>query len=346
MRLYCAQREEQYTLQNKLFATGLVNSFSFDPWYNLALEEYLIDTVQDGQIILYLWQNDKTVVIGRNQNAWKECRWQHLEEKGGKLARRLSGGGAVYHDTGNLNFTFITDKKNFNIENQLSVILDAVRQMGIDAEFSGRNDLLADKRKFSGNAYFYGNQYAMHHGTILINSDLNKLSEYLQPPKAKMESKGIDSVRSRVINLAELKTDITVESMKTAVTEVFLRYYGGPGINIDISPAASEIEALYRKYSSWEWRLGETPEFDITYEKRFEWGSLEIGINYKHGKINRVKAYSDALDCSLTGKVEKALTGLKFNRADMVKSLEELYINDQASQTIKDISEWFGVIDI
>lgn len=135
--------------------TKIVYSHSYDPWFNLAVEEYLLNHVHDHEVILYLWQNDQTVVIGRNQNAWKECAWEQLEKDGGKLARRLSGGGAVFHDLGNLNFTFLTTKKHYELERQLSVILQALRKLGVNAEFSGRNDLMLDGRKFSGHAYYY-----------------------------------------------------------------------------------------------------------------------------------------------------------------------------------------------
>src|SRR6056297_3762446 len=164
MRPRCQQKEGLFILHN----TKIYHSTSFDPWHNLAFEEYLLNQVEENEVILYLWQNDNTGVIGRNQNAWKECRSELLAEEGGKLARRLSGGGAVYHDLGNLNFTFIMDKDNYNLKKQLKVILEAVRDQGIEAEFSGRNDLVVKSKKFSGNAFYFGSETAYHHGTILV----------------------------------------------------------------------------------------------------------------------------------------------------------------------------------
>ena len=176
--------------------TAYIESNSFDPWLNLSIEEYLLDNYARDNAVLYLWQNAHTVVIGRNQNAWRECRIENLERDGGKLARRLSGGGAVYHDLGNLNFTFLLPRLEYNLHRQLAVIVDAVKGLGIEANFSGRNDILAEGKKFSGNAFYHGRQASYHHGTVLIDVDMSRLSMYLNVSKAKMESKGVRSVAS------------------------------------------------------------------------------------------------------------------------------------------------------
>ena len=155
---------------------SIFEGVSFDPHYNLAVEQYLLETVAEDQCILYLWQNENTVVIGRNQNPWKECKTTLLSQEGGHLARRLSGGGAVFHDLGNLNFTFLLPQADYDLDKQLDVIQTAVSSLGISTERSGRNDVLAEGRKFSGNAFYKNGNQAYHHGTLLVNADMDKLS--------------------------------------------------------------------------------------------------------------------------------------------------------------------------
>jgi lipoate-protein ligase A len=201
-------------------------SDSVCPWYNLALEEHILLNLPPETCVLYLYQNENTVVIGKNQNAWKECRHALLESEGGKLARRISGGGAVFHDMGNLNFSFIVDKNEYDLHRQLSVILEAVRSLGIEAEFSGRNDILSEGAKFSGNAFCYKKTSAFHHGTILINADMTRLARYLSVSQDKIVSKGVESVRARVCNLKERNPEITVEKVKDALYESFEKIYG------------------------------------------------------------------------------------------------------------------------
>ena len=166
-----------------------------DPYINLATEEYLTFNAKEQEIILFLWQNAHTVVIGRNQNPWKECRVEAIKKDDCRLARRISGGGAVYHDLGNLNFTFIAREGLYDIAKQTDVILKACRLLGIDAEKNGRNDLTIDGMKFSGHAYFQSGSYCYHHGTIMMDVRTEDMAKYLNVSKAKLKSKGVDSVQ-------------------------------------------------------------------------------------------------------------------------------------------------------
>lgn len=267
---------------------------SYDPHYNLAVEEYLLESVEPGQCVLYLWQNRNTVVIGRNQNPWKECRTTLLEQEGGHLARRLSGGGAVFHDLGNLNFTFLVPQADYDLDRQLTVIQEAVRSLGIQAERSGRNDVLAEGRKFSGNAFYKNGIQAYHHGTLLVDVDTQRMSRYLNPSKAKLQSKGVDSVRSRVVNLRELNPDITIPGLKAALAEAFSRVYGLPLAQIAPETLdAGAIEALRRRNESWEWLYGKKIPFTFDCEGRFPWGGVQIQAQVENGVVRQAKIYTD-----------------------------------------------------
>ena len=309
-----------------------------DPWINLAIESVLFDLLNDDEIYLYLWQNDNTIVIGRNQNAWRECRVEKFLKEGGHLSRRPSGGGAVYQDMGNLNFTFIAPKSVYNVHRQLKVIVSAVNSLGINAKFSGRNDILAEGKKFSGNAFYSGRGKAMHHGTILIDTNFEKLSDYLQVSKAKMKSKGVRSVKSRVINLKTLKQDLTVDMMKEALIESFNREYGVVSENKPINDLyETEIfKNYYDRYSSKEWILGKSPDFDVIHEKRFEWGEVEIGLTIKSGKIKQCKVYSDAMDADIIEDISSALKGLPFNSISIVGEIQKF----DSNEITKDLKAW------
>jgi len=309
-----------------------------NPWINLAIESALFDLLNDDEIYLYLWQNDNTIVIGRNQNAWRECRVEKFLKEGGHLSRRPSGGGAVYQDMGNLNFTFIAPKSVYNVHRQLKVIVSAVNSLGINAKFSGRNDILAEGKKFSGNAFYSGRGKAMHHGTILIDTNFEKLSDYLQVSKAKMKSKGVRSVKSRVINLKTLKQDLTVDMMKEALIESFNREYGVVSENKPINDLyETEIfKNYYDRYSSKEWILGKSPDFDVIHEKRFEWGEVEIGLTIKSGKIKQCKVYSDAMDADIIEDISSALKGLPFNSISIVGEIQKF----DSNEITKDLKAW------
>ncbi|MGV8906897.1 MAG: lipoate--protein ligase [Acetobacterium sp.] len=322
--------------------TSIITSSTLDPWYNLALEEFLLKHVRADEIILYLWQNDHTVVVGKNQNCWKECKCRELEAHGGKLARRLSGGGAVYHDLGNLNFTFVMDEKLYNLEKQLQVIIEALKNIGIKAEFSGRNDITVNGKKVSGNAFYNTKNSVLHHGTLLINSDFSKLTAYLQVSKEKIQSKGIDSVQSRVINLKEINSSITLAEVISNLKKTFIKLYGGNGEVIALNQFEEEIDTLYNKYSSWQWRYGESPRFDISFEKRFSWGEIEICLKCKDGYIVDSKIYSDAMDYEIITKIAGKIKGIKFQMACLINSISELNQDELKSPIIEDVTAWLN----
>lgn len=298
--------------------TACCTSNVTDPYWNLALERTLLETVPEGCCILYLWQNANTVVIGRNQNAWRECRTALLEEEGGKLARRLSGGGAVYHDLGNLNFTFLMPSAEYDLPKQFSVISTACEALGIRTELSGRNDLLADGRKFSGNAFYHHEGRSFHHGTILISADMEKMGRYLMPAPAKMESKGVKSVPARVINLDSLCPGLTVGDMKSAMLNAFQRVYGCRTELIAPEETDPERTELYAgRNRSYEWNYGRSMPFNAALEDRFSWGDIRMEFDVSEGRIRNLTVYSDAMDASIAPILSDALTGRKFSGGDL-----------------------------
>lgn len=227
-----------------------------DGWLNLARDGYFLENNKKGDVILYFYVNKNAVIIGRNQNAWKECSIANMDADGVQLVRRHSGGGAVFHDNGNLNFSFITDEKHYDLNRQMRVILNAVSKLGLKAELSGRNDITVDGKKFSGNAFSLAKGNRSHHGTILVNADLTKLSNYLCVSKEKMRSKGIDSVRARVCNICELSSGLTVEAMRRLVIESFIEEYGAASEYVFDGTALAEVEERRERHASWEWRFG------------------------------------------------------------------------------------------
>lgn len=313
-----------------------------DGWLNLARDGYFLENNKKGDVILYFYVNKNAVIIGRNQNAWKECSIANMDADGVQLVRRHSGGGAVFHDNGNLNFSFITDEKHYDLNRQMQVILNAVSKLGLKAELSGRNDITVDGKKFSGNAFSLAKGNRSHHGTILVNADLTKLSNYLCVSKEKMRSKGIDSVRARVCNICELSSGLTVEAMRRLVIESFIEEYGAASEYVFDGTALAEVEERRERLASWEWRFGKTPQFDFETDKRFSFGDTQIYFNLRDGVIRETKVYSDCLDTELTTEIENALTGVHFRKEEIKAALSKMKDQSIAAE----LAEHFCSLDI
>ncbi len=303
-----------------------------DPYENLAVEKYLTMHTEPGQCILYLWQNEKTVVIGKNQNAWKECKNELLEEDGGHLARRLSGGGAVFHDLGNLNFTFCVRRPDYHVDRQLSVIVEAVRRLGIQAEISGRNDVTVDGRKISGNAFYRRGDFCYHHGTILISVDKQQMSKYLRVSEQKLRSKGVDSVKVRVANLCECTSSpVTVESVKAAMLVAFESCYGlsAQPFKLPVEAGAS-VAADTRFFDSWEWKYGQKIPFTHEMSQRFDWGDVDLQLFVDGGIVQAAVIYSDAMEQELIETLKNSLPGIPYDyrkMTELVHKCVEAYTN-------------------
>lgn len=292
----------------------VIESDSIDPYKNLALEEWLLDSLGAEDVILYLWQNQQTVVIGKNQNAWKECHIATLEADGGHLARRLSGGGAVYHDLGNLNFTFLAPKALYDVSRQLDVILTALQDLGIAAEKSGRNDILVNGRKVSGNAFYEHAGRCYHHGTLLLDTDPAAMARYLNVSPDKLKSKGVASVRSRVTNLVDVAPGLDVAQLKAALRTAFARVYGAVPVQRSLTDVDREAwQALEARYRSWEWNCGRRFSFDRSLSHRFSWGGVEIQFSIASGTVQDVQVYSDALVPAFIEALAPALRGVRYD---------------------------------
>lgn len=294
------------------------------PYRNLAIEEYLTLHTEPDECILFLWQNRRTVVIGKNQNCWKECKVNCLEEDGGYLVRRLSGGGAVFHDLGNLNFTFCVRKENYDVDRQLEVILQAARLLGLDARKTGRNDVTIEGRKFSGNAFYESGDFCYHHGTLLLDVNKEDMSRYLNVSREKLQSKGVDSVRSRVANLIEFNPQITVPLMQEKLVQAFGMVYGLETQVLSKDRIDWEdVHEKEQKFGSWEWKYGRRIPFQYSASRRFGWGDVELQFQVDGGIIKSVNVFSDGMNPKLVGALPAAWEGCRYEEQALIAALEQ-----------------------
>jgi len=306
----------------------------YDGTFNLAVEEYLLRTEDDD--VFMLWQNKNTVVIGRNQNAWAEIDLPYAQAHGVQVVRRLSGGGAVYHDLGNVNFTFITAAKSgqqVDFSPFTAPIIRALAELGVDAALDGRNDILAGGAKISGNAQCTyrrpdGTARLLHHGTLLLSSDLTRLTSLLRPRPEKLRARGIRSVRSRVTNLTDLPgfppltaAELIEHLARSAAPGGDLRQVG------DLRPLSEAecdaVRALQReKYGTWEWNFGASAAHETEYTARFPFGTLSAAYSVKEGKITDLRLWGDYFGTAPVDVLEAALRGTELRRDAVANALE------------------------
>lgn len=303
-----------------------------DPRINLAIEEYALTTMdveKDSFFLFYI--NQPSIIIGRNQNTIEEINTDFVEANGIIPVRRLSGGGAVYHDLGNLNFSFITkdDGESFrNFKKFTQPIVDALKEMGIDAELSGRNDILAEGRKISGNAQFSTKGRMFSHGTLLFNSEMDAVVSALKVRKDKIESKGIKSIRSRVANISEfLDEPMSIEEFKQAL---LISIFNGAD-NIEYYELTEQdwenIHKLSEKrYQSWDWNFGKSPKFNLDHSHRFPAGSIDLKLQVSKGKIEEAAIFGDFFGVGDMADVEKRLIGVDYSRTAIDEALADIDI--------------------
>lgn len=318
-----------------------IRNDSNDPYYNMAVEEYVIKNMDPSQEYFFLWQNRPVVVVGKNQNTIEEVNMDFVKANDIAVVRRLSGGGAVYHDLGNVNFTYIVDYRPEDvnsIKRFCTAVVKALEKMGVKAEFSGRNDITIDGKKVSGNAQYLTKNRLLHHGTLLFDSNLEMLTKALNVKQQKISSKGIKSVKSRVTNIKDhLAGNVTVEEFKELVAKLIFEVEQSPFQEYTFTPEdIARIRCLRDgKYATWEWNFGQSPEFDLICSKRFSGGEIEARINVNGGYIRGIKFFGDFMSMRDVSEVEQRLQGEKYKEQDLRQVLSKINLN-----------EYFGAISL
>lgn len=309
---------------------------SIDPYFNLALEEWVLENLKD-DIYVYLWRNDNSIIIGRNQNTAEEINQQYVEENNITIARRATGGGAVYHDLGNLNFSIFADAEDrldINFELLTQPVLRAFEAMGVPAELKGRNDILIEGKKCSGLSQRIAKDRVLHNGAMLFDSNLDTLSKALNVRRDKLESKGVKSAVKRVTNIKPYMKDqsmTTLDFRDLLKKEMFYEYdYDKIPQYQFTDEQLTEINNLKKnKFAKWEWNYGKSPKTNFKADKRFEGaGVLDIRLNIDEGHINEAKIYGDFFGKKDKSELEKALIGAKFTPESIREALKDYKVSD------------------
>ena len=301
-----------------------------NPYFNLAMEEYLLKNNTEDLFIL--WRNKPSVIVGKNQNTLSEINLEYVKENSIPVVRRQSGGGAVFHDLGNINFTFITNNNNSfsDFKKFTQPIIDLLKTMGLDATFSGRNDLLIDGKKFSGNAQYNYRNKVMHHGTLLFSSQITDLSNALKVKSIKFEGKGIKSVKSRVTNISEhLDTKMSVLEFK----DLIMNYMASIDSDNRLYTLSKEdidgIEKLVeKKYNTWEWNFGNSPKYSFSNELKYPGGNVEFNLEINKGVISKIKFFGDFFGKEDIENLEILLSGVKHKEDSLREVLKNININN------------------
>mgnify|MGYP000274992787 FL=1 len=310
-----------------------LESPSRDPYFNLALEEYVFERMDKSKSYFLLWQNDNTIVVGKYQNTAEEIDQAYVDAHGIRVARRLSGGGAVYHDRGNLNFTFIVDRADapgLNFKIFVEPVIQALARFGVHAAFTGRNDLTIDGMKFSGNAQYARRGRLLHHGCIMLDSNLTSVADALRVKEAKFDSKAVKSVRSRVTTInAHAPAPISMEDFKGALKECAMASGELEPCTLTEEDLAAIRKLRDEKYATWAWNYGCSPAYDMRREMKFPAGLVTAHLSAEGGKIKAVRFYGDFFGGEL-GELEGAMVGLPLD-GHLTEALEALRVGDYMS---------------
>ena len=308
----------------------LIYNNNTNPYFNLAMEEYLLKNSTEDLFIL--WRNKPSVIVGKNQNTLSEINLEYVKENSIPVVRRQSGGGAVFHDLGNINFTFISNNNNSfsDFKKFTQPIIDLLKTMGLDATFSGRNDLLIDGKKFSGNAQYNYRNKVMHHGTLLFSSQITDLSNALKVKSIKFEGKGIKSVKSRVTNISEhLDTKMSVLEFKDLIMNYMASIDSDNKLYTLTKEDIDGIEKLVeKKYNTWEWNFGNSPKYSFSNELKYPGGNVEFNLEINKGVISKIKFFGDFFGKEDIENLEILLSGVKHKEESLREILSNIDINN------------------
>lgn len=306
---------------------------STEPYFNLAAEEYLLDSCKED--VFMLWRNEPAIIVGKFQNSLAEINLDYVQEKHIKVVRRQTGGGAVFHDLGNLNFTFIENDSNGNFQTFTEPILKVLNQLGVDARFEGRNDLTINGMKFSGNAQCVHHNCTLHHGTLLFASEMTDLSQALKVNPLKFQDKAVKSVRKRVTNISEHLPDksFTVMDLKDAIMQ-YVKSTNANALNYELTDNdKTNIQRLVdEKYSTWEWNFGSSPRYTFQKAIKTKGGMIELYLLLDKGCIKDIKIYGDFFALKDIRELEQRLTGVQHNKEQLAAVIAEVGLSDYIRQ--------------
>ena len=301
-----------------------------DPRINLAIEEYALKNLDVNETYLLFYINEPSIIIGKNQNTIEEINTEYVERNGIHVVRRLSGGGAVYHDLGNLNFSFITkdDGESFhNFRKFTEPVIEALNKLGVNAELSGRNDIEAEGKKISGNAQFSTRGRMFSHGTLLFNSEMDHVASALKVKKEKIESKGIKSIRSRVANISEfLSVKMAIEEFRSLLLKhIFEGNETIPQYVLTEEDWSNIHQLSKERYQNWEWNYGRSPKFNLQHSHRFPVGSIDVRLEVDKGVIENCKIYGDFFGVGDVSDIEEKLIGCRYEKGAIETALSDIH---------------------